>query len=131
MLTAVSIDRRDGSRPLRIALPLREEHHDAAFGRRAIRNSTVSNWTPIFGHVLLRGGGHALVTKLVEWPVEVPRCAGGGPAGAAGAAKKRKRTATKTKRSAESWTAKLRCTHSYCGPFRGAKIVKCTFCGTA
>ena len=69
MLTSVTIDREDGSKPLTIGIPLLKLHHDKAFGRGAIRNSTVQNWKPIFSHVMLKDGGHNLVDRIVSWPL--------------------------------------------------------------
>jgi len=111
LLTEVSIDRQDGSKPLRMQIPLRREHHDAAFGKGAIRKSTVGNFKPIFENVLLRGGGHALLKRVLAWSEDW----GDKPAPNL---KKRKAVAP----------PKLKCTHRYHAPFSDAFLKSCSFC---
>ena len=106
LLTNISIENADFLKPLQLQLPMRKSHHGAAFGKGVIRNSTVNNFKPIFAHSLLRGGGHAIVDKIVNWPTkeQTPR-------------KRRKTT-----------PVKLKCNHKYVKPFRGAVLKSCTFC---
>lgn len=108
LLTAISIDRQDGGKPLQIQIPLLKAHHDAAFGKGAIRKSTVNNFGPIFTNVLLKGGGHAIVDRVLSWPTF---------------------TSPRTGRKQKGTPIRLQCTHRYCKPFRGAVLKSCTFCG--
>ena len=111
LLTEVLIDREDGRKPLRLQIPLRREHHDAAFGKGAIRKSTVSNFKPIFYFFLLRGGGHALLKRVLTWDERW----GDKPAPNL---KKRKAVAP----------PKLKCTHCYNAPLSNAFLKSCSFC---
>lgn len=107
LLTTVVIDRDDGSKPLTIQIPLLKIHHDKAFGRGAIRNSTVQSWKPILGHALLRGGGHAIIDRIVAWPLE---------------------HAPPPRKKKAAHATRLTCTHNYVKPWRGARLTYCTFC---
>lgn len=111
LLTSVCIDLEDGSKPLHMHIPLKMRHHNAAFGKGAIHRSTVNNFGAIFEHVLLKGGGHAIVNRIVAWVY----------------AKNPKQNSRKQQHMK---CIKKRCTHQYTKPFRGANLVHCTFCDT-
>ena len=102
------VSSQDGGKPLQIQIPLLKAHHDAAFGKGAIRKSTVNNFGPIFTNVLLKGGGHAIVDRVLSWPTF---------------------TSPRTGRKQKGTPIRLQCTHRYCKPFRGAVLKSCTFCG--
>ena len=112
ILTAVEIDRQDGSKALKIHTPLFQRDHDAAFGKGAIRNATVNNFKPIFANVLLQAGGHQLFDRIVSWHFSAQ-------AALPFWARPRKRATA---------PARLKCVHRYSKPFRGAKLKSCTFC---
>lgn len=113
LLTSVWFDRQDGSKSLHLHVPLRKKHHDVVFGRGAIRNSTVNNVRALFVHILLKGGGHTVVDKVIAWPKlgEATSTQSGRP-----------------KKSTSKPPLPLKCTHSYRKPFRGAHLRHCTFC---
>ena len=111
-LTEVFLDRCDGTAPLRLSIPLFKEHHEHAFGRGAIRNSTVQNWNPILLHAMIRYGGHAIVRRVLIWSLNA-------------SCRQSERPSRKAKRQK---LPSIRCTHRYSKPFRGARLIHCTHC---